>query len=101
MPPSTPDTSGQKPTARPTASELLAERSGAFPLWIRSPRGGEPCPWSGLSRSTLYNLASEGKIRTAAIRAPGALRGIRLFHLPSIFALIEANEETTGAEVRP
>jgi hypothetical protein len=82
-----------KKTVIPPAVELLAERNGGQPIWVRAPRGGGPCPWSGLSRSTLYALASEGRIRTASIRAPGSLRGVRLFHLPSIMALIEASEE--------
>jgi hypothetical protein len=38
----------------------------------------------GLSRSYLYNLANEGKIRSVSIRKPGALRGRRLFVCASI-----------------
>ncbi|WP_397379887.1 hypothetical protein [Prosthecobacter sp.] len=38
----------------------------------------------GLSRSHLYNLVNEGKIRSVSIRKPGALKGRRLFVCASI-----------------
>jgi len=37
-----------------------------------------------MSRSYLYGLASEGKIRSVSIRKPGALKGRRLFDCASI-----------------
>lgn len=38
----------------------------------------------GLSRSYLYKLAEERKIRSVSIRKPGALKGRRLFDCASI-----------------
>ena len=38
----------------------------------------------GLSRSYLYRLAEERKIRSVSIRKPGALKGRRLFDCASI-----------------
>ncbi len=38
----------------------------------------------GLSRSYLYSLANERKIRSARVRKPGAFRGRRLFDCASI-----------------
>jgi hypothetical protein len=38
----------------------------------------------GLSRSYLYKLADERKIRSVSIRKPGALKGRRLFDCESI-----------------
>lgn len=52
----------------------------------------------GISKSTLYRLADEGKIRTSSLRERGKLRGKRLFSLDSIAAFIEARA-TGGEEV--
>jgi hypothetical protein len=46
----------------------------------------------GLSRSYLYKLAEERKIRSVSIRKPGAIRGRRLFNCASIRAFIESAE---------
>ena len=46
-----------------------------------------------LSRSYLYSLTSEGKIRSVAIRKPGALKGRRLFDCASIRDFIKASTE--------
>jgi hypothetical protein len=58
-------------------------------LWIRAPVRG-PEFWTGFSRSKLYELAKDGKIRSVSIRQPGQEKGTRLFNLKSILALIEA-----------
>lgn len=44
----------------------------------------------GISKSTVYRLADEGKIRTASLRERGMQRGKRLFSLDSIAAFIES-----------
>jgi hypothetical protein len=38
----------------------------------------------GLSRATLLELAAAGHVKIAAIRKPGALKAIRLVHLPTL-----------------
>lgn len=45
----------------------------------------------GLSRSSLYELASAGKIRTASLRDRGKKRGKRLFSTDSVSQFIEAH----------
>ncbi len=47
-----------------------------------------------LSRSHLYALAAEGKIRSACIRRRGALKGRRIFSCDSIRALLNASTDT-------
>ena len=47
----------------------------------------------GLSRSYLYLLASEGKIRSVSIRKPGATKGRRLFCCASIREFIQASAQ--------
>jgi len=51
----------------------------------------------GISKSTLYRLAEEGKIRTSSLKERGKLRGKRLFSLDSIAAFIESRA-TGGGE---
>jgi len=69
--------------------DLLAERQGNLPIWIRSPKRG-PEFYSGFSRAKLYELAGAGHIRSVSVRQPGRVRGTRLFHLGSILAYIES-----------
>jgi len=44
-----------------------------------------------IGKSTLYSLANAGKIRSASLRARGALRGKRLFDYDSIKKHIESH----------
>jgi len=68
--------------------------------WVKAPVRGY-CPDTGLTRAALYQLADAGKIKTACIRKPGAIRGNRLFHLGSILAFLDATaEETAAREVK-
>ena len=69
-------------------ARFMAERSGDLPVWVRAPKQGHEF-YSGCSRAKLYEWASKGFIRSVAIREPGRIKGIRLFHLASILAFIE------------
>jgi hypothetical protein len=44
-----------------------------------------------LSRSHLYQLTTDGKVKSSVLRKRGTLRGRRLFSCQSIRALLEAN----------
>ena len=51
--------------------------------WVRLPsRGTEPN--TGLTRGFLYQLINAGKIKTASLKRPGSLKGVRLIWLPSL-----------------
>lgn len=61
------------------------------PEWLRLPAPGSRCPFTGLSRSTLYELtlagpANEGRapVKSVVLRKRGALRGIRLINYDSL-----------------
>lgn len=82
-------------TAR--ASALLNDRIGHLPVWVRAPKTGAET-YTGLTRSFLYQIASQGLIRTVSIREPGKERGCRLFHLQSILAFIEKHEQKGVAQ---
>jgi hypothetical protein len=60
-----------------------------LPRWIRAPRKGQEY-WTGFSRSKLYELAKDGKIRSVSIREAGHEKGTRLFELRSILEFIDA-----------
>lgn len=78
------------------AIEMLNDKDGKMPVWIRSPKSG-PEFYTGFSRAKLYELAGAGLIRSVSIREPGQVRGTRLFHLASILAYIEKCEATANA----
>jgi hypothetical protein len=69
--------------------QLLKERNGLLPVWIRAPIRG-PEFFTGFSRAKLYQLAADGLIKTKSIKEPGKERGTRLFNLPSILAYIDS-----------
>jgi|SRR5436309_1184506 len=75
-----------------TAADLLAVQNGNLPVWVRSPKVGVE-RYSSLSRAKLYQLAGEGKIKSASLREPGRVRGCRLFHLASILTYIQQHEQ--------
>jgi hypothetical protein len=65
---------------------LEAPDSPINDCWIRLPHPKSRCPHTGLARTTLLELVlrSKGKIKTVNLRKPGAVRGVRLIHLPSL-----------------
>lgn len=75
--------------------QLLKERNGMLPVWIRASNQG-PEFFTGLSRAKLYQLFKGGHIKTRSVREPGKERGCRLFDLKSILDYIESAECETG-----
>ncbi len=94
---------GGKPrtTNRAVARDSKPNLSTYPDRWVKAPVKGY-CPHSGLTRPALYDLSAAGKIKTACIRKPGAIRGNRLFHLGSILAFLDVEANATAArEARP
>jgi hypothetical protein len=62
-----------------------------YPIWIRLPKSGTPCPFTGLSRSALNALilGKNPPVKSASLKGPYAIRGSRLIHLGSLLAFIE------------
>ena len=70
----------------------LPNGEGKFERWERLPtRAGERL--QGMSRATLYNLIDAGILKSASIKQPGKLTGIRVIWLPSLMEHIEKNVE--------
>lgn len=65
--------------------------------WYRlpTPRGGR---LFGLSRTTLTELALVGSIKSVLLRKPGAKRGIRLIHGPSLQEYLLGQMEEQGKQ---
>jgi hypothetical protein len=55
--------------------------------WARMPKPMERL--NGLSRTTLLELHRLGHIRMSVIKRPGAQKGIRLVHMPSLLNYLE------------
>jgi len=60
------------------------------PEWLRLPKPGTQCPFCGLSRTSLYTLCKEGKVKSVVLRKRGASRGIRLVAWDSLFSFINS-----------
>ncbi len=63
------------------------------PAWLRIPQAIQ-C--SGISRSKLYELIRENRIRSASLRDPGQTKATRLISRESLLAYIESH--ATGGE---
>lgn len=61
------------------------------PTWIRIPKHGTRCPYTGLSRSYIFGLVASGKVRSKVIISDKAsVRGVRLIALQSLLDFIES-----------
>ena len=66
--------------------------------WIRPPKPGEVCPYTGLKRGSLLNLVKARKVKACSLRQPGRKRGNRLIWLPSVFQYFDKLAETQANE---
>lgn len=60
--------------------------------WLRLPSPRARCRLTGLSRTSLNELAERGVIRAVTVRQPGALRGIKLLNRASLLAYLQRLE---------
>jgi hypothetical protein len=75
----------------------IAEELSSAPVvernWLKLP---DSVVYSSLSRSKLYALIDEGKIRSVCLRDKDKARGIRLISRPSLDAYLSKFAETKG-----
>lgn len=65
-----------------------------FQKWIRPPAYSERDEITGLTRSTMLNLARKGYIQTRFVKITKTnRRGVRIFWLPSILDYIDSQGE--------
>ena len=76
-------------------NQVIVESSAApasvTPIYVRLPKPGARCPYTGLSRATLCELTVPSKtngfqppVSSHVVRADGATRGIRLIRLDAL-----------------
>ncbi len=64
------------------------------PRWLRIPSAVK---YSGLSRSRLYELLTQGRIKSICLKShSGALRGVRLVDRESIDQFMETRQEVVS-----
>jgi len=82
--------------------QLLAERDASLrPIWVRAPKSGQTEFYSWLSRGKLYQAESMGLIKTASLKPPGAIRGVKLFHLESLLKYVESCTTPAPSSILP
>ncbi len=87
-----------------STSELLAENSAKIkPEFIRIPKKGSFCPYTGLGCDTIFRLVTPCKrngfkppVRSVSLRPRGSARGTRLVNYDSLMAYL--NSQTATAE---
>jgi hypothetical protein len=76
-------------------TELQADGK-IFPVWIRLPKAGSQCPFSGLSRSALNELILPSqdypvpRVASRSLKKPHEVRGIRIIKLVSLLSYLES-----------
>ena len=68
-------------------SVVIAQTANVKRVWLRIPVAVEA---SGISRSRLYELIAEGKIRSASVRDRHKKKGVRLINADSLFGFIDS-----------
>ena len=78
-----------------TLTSIAVQCGAVKPEWLRIP---DAIRFSGLSRSSLYELIKENKIKSVCLRKRNNTRGVRLISADSLSSLIEsaANGGTTS-----
>ena len=73
---------------------------GVRPEFIRLPRNGTRCPWSGLSRTAINNLVlpcvtndHKPPVKSISLRTRGASRGTRLIVYDSLMGYLRSKIE--------
>jgi hypothetical protein len=76
-------------------ANIVATNSQALirPEWIRLPKEGLTCPFSGLSRSYLADLVRRRVVPSKALRRPGTIRGVRLICYEGLMGYIKNAQE--------
>lgn len=76
-----------------------APSSSPVPVWIRLPRNGSLCPWTGLSRSKLFEMLQTKDIETVSLKArKTAKRGARLIKLASLLSYLDKLASAAAGE---
>lgn len=82
-------------TENPTKPASLV--ASGEPEWIRLPKSGERCKWTGLTKPALGHLiypcernGFKPPVKSKSLKKPGQSRGVRLVHWASLKAYLES-----------
>lgn len=78
-----------------SASSASTHAAQSKPEFIRLPKSGQRCSWTGMSRASLNELVlgSGAPVRSVVLRRDGASRGIRLIYLESLLHYLHRKME--------
>lgn len=66
--------------------------------WIRLPKAGKHCPFSGLSKASLYLIAKRPEVDSRKIYPTQGRRGILVIRLDSLLTFIGRQESCARVE---
>lgn len=96
-------TSGQQATPSDTAVRV-SQTPRMEPRFVRLPRSGQLCPFTGLSRTQIYQLCKTGKVKSHSLKQRGTCRGVRLIDFQSLVAAVQdyndAGEQAVPVEIK-
>ena len=89
-------------TATPDdTAACVAQPQMLQPRFIRLPKPGTLCPFTGLSRTQIYLMCKSGKVKSHSLKRRGTCRGVRLIDFQNLVAAIQEfvsaeEQETTN-----
>lgn len=98
------ETPTEAPLSEPTvASPPLSSAPHVVPEFVRLPKSGTRCPWTGLSRSAICELIlpARAPVKSVVLRRRGATRGVRLVLLSSLLRFLHAQATTEAEDSEP
>jgi hypothetical protein len=87
---------------RAEQNQAPATVSQLQPRFVRLPKPGTLCQFTGLSRTQIYLLCKSGKVKSHSLRRPGTCRGVRVIDYQSLVAAIEefASDEEQESQLQ-
>ena len=90
------------PGSSPTGSAVASAASPTRPEFVRLPKPGTLCPWTGLSRSKLNELILPSPlngyrppVRSVSLRNRGQIRAVRLISFDSLLTYLRSLEDSS------
>jgi hypothetical protein len=98
------ETPTEAPFSEASAASLsLPSPTHIVPTFVRLPKSGTRCPWTGLSRSAICELIlpARAPVKSVVLRRRGATRGVRLVLLQSLLDHLhaQATKELSEADL--
>jgi len=83
-------TDGTKNSIPPNDAAAGASQTQILqPRFVRLPKPGTLCPFTGLSRTQMYLMCKSGKVKSHSLKRRGTCRGIRLVDYQSLVTVIQ------------